>query len=162
MMTFSCFRMTTFHPATRKYATSYALRFRLLFVVSLPGGAKGRHAKTRPNHHLVGFRVATIRVFAPENTLKRHGTYKCVVSSPGGAKGRHAKTRQMVILAGFRVATFRPARQRHDKQEAKRRRMKSVVLSPGGAKGRHAKTRKSDHLAGCRVAPFRLFAPKTR
>jgi len=61
----------------------------------------------------------------------------------------------MVILAGFRVATFRPARQRYDKQEAKRRRMKSVVLSCGGAKDRHAKTRKSHHLAGFRMAPFR-------
>ena len=44
---FSCFRMATFRPATRKYATFHALRFRLLFVVSLPGGAKGRYAKTR-------------------------------------------------------------------------------------------------------------------
>jgi len=61
----------------------------------------------------------------------------------------------MVILAGFRVATFRPAWQRYDKQEAKRRRMKSVVLFCGGAKGCHAKTRKSHHLAGFRVAPFR-------
>ena len=78
-----------------------------------------------------------------------------VVSLPGGAKGRHAKTRQIVILVGFRVATFRPARQRYDKQEAKRRRMNSVVLSYDGAKGRHAKTRKSHHLAGFRVAPFR-------
>jgi len=67
-----------------------------------------------------------------------------------------------VILAGCRVATFRPARQRYDKLEAKRRRMKSVVLSCGGAKGRHSKTRKIHHLAGFRVAPFRLFAPKTR
>jgi len=57
--------------------------------------------------------------FRPENTLKKHGTYKCVV-----------------FLAGYRVATFRPARQRYDKQEAKRRRMKCVVLSRGGAKGR--------------------------
>jgi len=78
-----------------------------------------------------------------------------VVSLPGGAKRRHAKRRQMVILAGFRVATFRPTRQRYDKQEAKRRRMKSVVLACGGAKGRHAKTRKSHNLVGFRVAPFR-------
>ena len=34
-------------------------------VFYLPGGAKGRHAKTRQNHHLAGFRVATFRVFAP-------------------------------------------------------------------------------------------------
>jgi len=77
-----------------------------------------------------------------------------VVSLPGGAKGRHAKTRQMVILAGFRVATFRPARQRYDKQKAKRRRMKSVVLSCGGAKGRHGK---HEQVTIWRVFAWRLF-----
>ena len=61
MMTFSCFRMATFRPATRKYVKFHALRFRLLFVVSLPGGAKGSHAKTCQNHHLMGFCVATFR-----------------------------------------------------------------------------------------------------
>jgi len=65
MVTFSCFRMATFRPATGNYATFHALRFRLLFVLSLPGEAKGRHAKTRQNHNLVGFCVATFRVFAP-------------------------------------------------------------------------------------------------
>ena len=86
---------------------------------------------------------------------------------------RHAKMRKCederqnhdtLDVACFRVATFRPARRRYmyDKQEAKKRCMKSVVLLRGGAKGRHAKTRKSDHLAGCRVAFFRLFTPKTR
>jgi len=69
MMTFSCFRMATFRPATRKYAKFYALRFWLLFVVSLSGEAKGRHAKTRQNHLLAGFRVATFRVFAPKTRL---------------------------------------------------------------------------------------------
>jgi len=69
MMTCSCFRMATFRPATRKYATFHALRFRLLFVVSLPGEAKGRHAKTRQNRLLAGFRVATFRVFAPTTRL---------------------------------------------------------------------------------------------
>jgi len=56
MMTFSCFRMATFRPATRKYATFHALRFRLLFVGFSPGEAKGRLAKTRQNHLLAGFR----------------------------------------------------------------------------------------------------------
>ena len=60
-MTFSCFRMATFRPATRKYATFHALRVRLLIVVSLPGGAKGRHAKTRQNHNLACFRVVSPR-----------------------------------------------------------------------------------------------------
>jgi len=61
MVTFSCFRMATFRPATRTYDTFYASPFPRLFVVSLPGGAKGRHAKTRQNHHLACFRVATFR-----------------------------------------------------------------------------------------------------
>jgi len=39
--------MAIFRSATRKYATFYALRFRLLFVVSLPGGAKGRQRKSQ-------------------------------------------------------------------------------------------------------------------
>jgi len=46
---FSSFRMATFHPATGKYAPLDALRFRLLFVLSLPGGAKDRNAKPRQN-----------------------------------------------------------------------------------------------------------------
>jgi len=50
------------------------LRFRLLFVVFLPGGAKGRHAKTRQNHHLAGFRVATFRVFAKNTTWHKSAT----------------------------------------------------------------------------------------
>jgi len=69
MVTFSCFRMATFRPTTRKYATFHALRFRLLFVVSLLGEAKGRHAKTRQYHLMAGFRVATFRVFAPKTRL---------------------------------------------------------------------------------------------
>ena len=32
-------------------------------------GAKGRHAKTRQNHHLAVFRMATFRVFAPKTRL---------------------------------------------------------------------------------------------
>ena len=53
--------MATFRPSTRKYDTFHASPFRLLFVVSLPGGAKGRHAKTRQNHNLACFCVATFR-----------------------------------------------------------------------------------------------------
>jgi len=59
---FSCFRMTTFRPATWNLNdTFHASPYRLLFVVSLPGGAKGRHAKTGQNHHLACFRIATFR-----------------------------------------------------------------------------------------------------
>jgi len=60
---------TTFRSATRKYLTFHALRFRLLFVASLPGGAKCRHAKTRQNHNLADFCVATFRVFALKTRL---------------------------------------------------------------------------------------------
>ena len=55
--------------ATRKNDTFHASPFRLLFFVSLPGGAKGRHAKTHQHHHLAGFRVATFRVFASKTRL---------------------------------------------------------------------------------------------
>jgi len=43
---------------------------RMKSVVLSCGGAKGRHAKTRTNHHLAGFCVAPFR---PENTIIRHG-----------------------------------------------------------------------------------------
>jgi len=72
MMTFSCFRMVTVCPATRKYATFHALRFRLLFVVSLPGEAKGRHAKTRQNHLFCGFSCGNLSRCRPKNTFIRH------------------------------------------------------------------------------------------
>jgi len=146
MVTFSCFRMATFRPATRKYDTFHASSFRLLLVVSLPGGVKGRHAKTRQNHHLAGFRVATFRVFA----------HVCRIF------GRHAKTRQMVTFSCFRMATFRPATRKYATFHALRFRLLFVVSLPGEAKGRHAITRQNHHLAGFRVATFRVFAPKTR
>ena len=84
---------------------------------------------------------------------------ECRVLSCGGAKVRHAKTRKSHHLVGFCVATFGPARQRYDKQEAKRRRMKSVELSCGGAKGRHAKTRKSP-FGGFSRGVFSPFRPE--
>jgi len=71
---FLCFRMATFRPATRKYATFHALRFRLLFVVSLPGVAKGRHAKTRQKLPFGGFSRGDLSRFRPENTFIRHDT----------------------------------------------------------------------------------------
>ena len=48
-------------PRHTKVLHFSCLAFSPLFVVSLPGGAKGRHAKTRQNHHLACFRVATFR-----------------------------------------------------------------------------------------------------
>ena len=38
-------------------------------VCRIFGGAKGRHAKTRQNHHLAGLRMATFRVFAMKTRL---------------------------------------------------------------------------------------------
>jgi len=103
-VTFSCFRMATFRPATRKYATLHALRCCLLFVVSLPGGAKGHHAKTRHNHHLAGFHVATFRVFSPVSRIfawrgersPRENPPNCDVCgfSLGDLSPRQAKIRQ--------------------------------------------------------------------
>ena len=55
MVTFSCFRMATFRSATRMCDTFHASHFRLLFVVSLPGGAKGRHAKNPLKSPFGGF-----------------------------------------------------------------------------------------------------------
>jgi len=93
MVTFSCFRVTTF---SRKNDTFHASPFRLLFVVSLPGGAKGRHAQTRQNHHLECFRVTTFRP-----ARRRYDTFIRGEFSPsicGGAKGRHAKTRHVLSV----------------------------------------------------------------
>ena len=74
MVTFSCFPMATFRPVTRKYDTFLASPFRLLFVVSLPGGAKGRHAKTR---QMVTFSCFRMRSFAPPHESTRH-SMRCV------------------------------------------------------------------------------------
>ena len=62
MVTFSCFRMATFRPATRKYDTFHVSPFRLLFVVSLPGwrGERSPRENTK-SLHVAGFRVATFR-----------------------------------------------------------------------------------------------------
>ena len=158
MVNFSCFRMATFQPATRKYDCFHASSFRLLCVVSLPGGAKGRHAKTRPNHHFAGFRVATFR---PARRKRER---------------RHAKMVKNHYLAGFLVATFRvfvprscfrmaifcPATRKYATFHVLHFQLLFVVSLPGGAKGRNAKPRQNHHLAGFRMATFRVFAPKTR
>ena len=118
-----------------------------LFVVSLPGGAKGRHAKTRKSHHLAGFRVATFRVFAP---------FCCIFASRGERSPcENTKTRQMVILAGFHLATFRPARQRYDKQEAKGDAWKVSYFCVAGRK---IAMRKHEKVTIWRVFAWRLFA----
>jgi len=97
IVTFSCFGMATFRPATRKYNTFHASPFRLLFVVSLPGGAKGRHAKTRKSP-FGGFSLGDL---SPRQSKIRQ---------TGGetAKGRHVKKPQMVTFLCFCMETFRP------------------------------------------------------
>jgi len=109
MVTFSCFRMATFRPVTRKYNTFHASPFRLLFVVYLPGGAKGRHAKTRQMVTFSCFRMATFRP-----ATRKYATFHAlrfrllfVVSLSGEAKGRHAKTRQNHLFA-WRPIAFLP------------------------------------------------------
>ena len=112
MVTFSCFRMATFRPATRKYDTFHASSFRLLFVVSLPGGAKGRHANPPPpkkTPHLAGFRVAT---FPPamqrydKQGRKRERSPRenppngdLFVFSHGDLSPRHTKVREIPCVA---------------------------------------------------------------
>jgi len=78
--------------------------FSPLFVVSSPGGANGRHAKTRQMVILAGFLAAT---FCQARQITKRRRMKNVVLSCGGAKDRHAKTRKSHHLAGFRVAPFR-------------------------------------------------------
>ena len=60
MVTFSCFRMATFRPATRKYETFHVSPYRLLFSYLCLAGRKVA-TKTRKSHHVAGFRLATFR-----------------------------------------------------------------------------------------------------
>ena len=95
---FSCFRMATFRLATRKYDTFHVSPFRLLFVVSLPGGAKGRHANTRQYHHLAGFRVATFRPARrkrEKSPRENPPNGDCFVFSHGDLSPHHMKVRDI-------------------------------------------------------------------
>ena len=149
------FRVFAWRPLAPPHeSTFYALRFRLLFVVSLPGGAKGRHAKPakitiwrvfawRPFAFSPLFilfklwfgRIFAWRPFAPPG--------KDTTNRGESAKGRHAKTRQMLTFSCFRMATFRPATRKNATFHALRFRLLFVVSLPGEAKGRHAKTRQN-------------------
>ena len=64
------FRVFAWRPFAPPHEST-TLFMRRLFVscLSYLGGAKGRNAKTRHNHLLAGFRVATFRVFAPKTLL---------------------------------------------------------------------------------------------
>ena len=106
MVTFSCFRMATFRPAIRKYDTFYASPFRLLFVISLPGGAKGRHAKTRQNHLLAGYRVATF-AFSPRKHIYTtwHKSATIIYIFLASAKALASIARICIILRKY-MATF--------------------------------------------------------
>ena len=77
MMTFSCFRMATFRPATRKYATFHALRFRLPFVRFSPGERGERSPCENPTKSpFGGFSLGDLSRFRPKNTFIRHGIYQ--------------------------------------------------------------------------------------
>jgi len=136
----SCFRLAGRQVAMRKHEESHISCFRpfsFLFnncstrifttdgrrklatykcVVSSPGGAKGRHAKTRQMAILAGFRVATFRParqrYGKQKAKRRR--MKSVVLLRGGAKGRHAKTRKSNHLAvvAWRFFAFSP--RKHD------------------------------------------------
>jgi len=120
MVTFSCFRMATFRSATRKYDNFHVSPFRLLFVVSLPGGAKGRHAKTRKSHHVTGFRVATFR-----RTRRRYDTFISGEFSPSicrvlawrGERSPRENTPRLKcrdFVFHFRIFAWRVARRKHE------------------------------------------------
>ena len=118
----------TYRPATRKYDTFHGSPFPLLFVVYLPGGAKGRHAKTRQNHHLACFRVATFRL--AKQRYDKQGRKRerlprenppngdFFVFSHGDLSPRHTKLRDIpcvafsatvcCIFAFWRVFAWRP------------------------------------------------------
>ena len=105
---FSCFRMATFRPATRKFDTFHASPFRLLFVVSLPGGAKGRHAKTRLNHQAKTRKPATRKPAKWWNITMRKRERSPRENSPNGdffvfshgaLSPRHTKVRDIPCVA---------------------------------------------------------------
>jgi len=95
--------MATFLSATQKFATFYELRFRLLFVVSLPGGAKDRHAITRKNHHLAGFRVTIFRVFAPKTRLYDMAQISHHISYNNSRKARVALVRRYNLQGNNKI-----------------------------------------------------------
>ena len=88
MVICSCFCMTTFRPATRKYDSFHASPFRLLFVVSLPGEAKGRYAKNTKRSPFGGFSRGDLSCF--RSCL----SYLCMA-------GRKVATRKSGDFVGF-------------------------------------------------------------
>jgi len=94
------------HTKVRQFS---CVAFSPLFVVSLPGGAKSRHAKTRQSHHLVCFRVTTFRP-ARQRYDKQGRTRKrsprqnppnvdFFVFSHGDLSPRHTKVRDILCVA---------------------------------------------------------------
>jgi len=167
MVTFSCFRMATFRPATRKYDTFHASPFRLLFVVSLPGGAKGRHAKTRLNHHLAGFRVAIFRPARrkrekaprenpPNGEKSLFGGFSRGDISPRQAKTRKVDTRKPTKRWLFRVFAWRPFAPPHESTRHSMRWVFDYCFSYHCLAVRKVAMRKLAKIT------IRLFAPKTR
>jgi len=131
-------KVATRKPAKRWFCRVFAWRH-----FASPGKDTTNSSRKRNAWNVAYFRVAGRKVVMWKHekvTIWRVFAWRPFAFSPlfvvnlsGGAKGRHATTRQMVILAGFRVATFRPARQRYDKQEAKRRRQ-AKIRQTGGKK----------------------------
>ena len=107
-------------PATRKYDTTHVSPFRLLFVVSLPGGAKGRHAKTRKCHHVAGFRVATFRPARRRYDTFISGEFSpsiCRVFAWRGERSPRENTPCLKcrdFVFHFRIFAWRVARRKHE------------------------------------------------
>jgi len=146
IVTFSCFRMATFRPATQKYATFHALRFRLLFLASLPYGGcfvpcrinvfSGRKREKSPrenplnsdfggiSHGDLSPRQAKIRQTVAENATR--GMSRTFVWR--GERSPCENTKKVNIWRVFAWRPFAPP-------------CKDATNSGENAKGRHAKTR---------------------
>jgi len=100
--------------------TLHVSPFRLLFVVSLPGGAKGRHAKTRKRHHVAGFRVAAFRPARRRYDTFISGEFSpsiCRVFAWRGERSPRENTSRLKcrdFVFHFRIFAWRVARRKHE------------------------------------------------
>jgi len=119
MVTFSCFRMTTFRPATRKYDIFHIRLFDSCLSYLL-GGAKGRHAKTRKRHNVEGFRVATFRPARRRYHTLISGRFSpsiCRVFAWRGERSPRENTPRLKcrdFVFHFRIFACRVARRKHE------------------------------------------------
>ena len=133
------------------------------------GGAKGRHAKTRKSHRLVGFRVSTFRVFAWRGEMSPRENPPNSDFSPFGGFSRGAFSR--FRLAGRKIATRKPAKWWFRRVFAwrpfappgkdttnRRRKGDAWKVSYFRVAGRKVAMRKHEKVTIWRVFAWRLFA----